>query len=58
MMVAIFEKICDCYAHPCKAEYKMRPKETIYSENEGENPKILKHNPKGQIVINFAAPRW
>ena len=36
MAVAISEKRCDCYAHPCKAEYKIRPKGPIYNNNEGE----------------------
>ena len=46
MAVTISEKRCDCYAHPCKDEYKMRQNEPIYSKNEGENPKIPKHNPR------------
>ena len=46
MAVAISEKRCDCYAHPCKAEYKMRPNGPIYSKNEGENPKSSKYNPR------------
>ena len=46
MAVAISEKRCDCYAHPWKSENKMRPNGTIYSKNEGENPKIPKHNPR------------
>ena len=35
MAVAISEKRGDCYAHPCKDEYKMRPKGPIYNNNEG-----------------------
>ena len=58
MVVAISEKRCDCYAYLCKAEYKMRPKGPIYNNNEGENPKSLKHNPKRCTIIKFAAPRW
>ena len=46
MVVAIFEKGCDCYTHPCKDGYKMGPKGTIYNKDEGENPKIPKHNPR------------
>ena len=46
MVMAIFEKRRDCYTHPCKAEYKMRPKEHVYNKYEGENPKIPKHNPR------------
>ena len=46
MEVAISDKRCDCYAHPCKCKYKMRRKGPIYSNNEGENPKIPKHNPR------------
>ena len=46
MMVAISEKICDCYAHPCKVKYKMRPKGPIYNKDKGENLKIPKHNPR------------
>ena len=46
MVVAIFEKRCGCYAHPCHDEYKMRPKMTISNNNEGDNPKIPKHNPR------------
>ena len=46
MVVAIFEKRCDYYAHLCKDEYKMRPKGPIYYNNEGENPKSPKHNPR------------
>ena len=44
MAVAISEKRCDCYAHPCKDEYKRRPKGPIYSKDEGDNPKVPKHN--------------
>ena len=46
MAVAIFEKRCDCYAHPCKDEYKRWPKGPIYRKDEGDNPKIPKHNPR------------
>ena len=46
MVVAISEKRCGCYAHPCQVEYKMRPKGPIYNKNEGENPKIPKPNPR------------
>ena len=46
MVVAIYEKRCGFYAHSCQAEYKMRPKGPIYNNNEGENPKIPKHNPR------------
>ena len=46
MVVAISEKRCDCYAYPCKSEYKMRPKGPIYNKNEGENQKSPKHNPR------------
>ena len=46
MTVVIFEKRCDYYAHPCKYEYKMRPKGPIYNKNEGGNPKSPKLNPK------------
>ena len=44
MVVAISEKRYGCYAHPCQDEYKMRPKGPIYNKDEGENPKIPKHN--------------
>ena len=44
MVVAILEKRHDCYAHPCKAEYKMRPKGPIYNKDEGKTPKIPKQN--------------
>ena len=46
MVVAISEKRCGFYAHPCQAEYKMRPKGPIYNKNQGENFKIPKHSPK------------
>ena len=46
MMVAISEKRCGFYAYPCQAEYKMRPKGPIYNNNEGENPKSPKRNPR------------
>ena len=46
MVVAISEKICGCYVHPFKYKYKMRPKGPIYNNNEGENPKSPKHNPR------------
>ena len=46
MVVVISEKRCDCYARSCKDEYKMRPKGPIYDNNEGENPKSPKHNPR------------
>ena len=46
MLVPISEKRCGYYAHPCKDEYKMRPKGYIYNKDEGENPKIPKHNPR------------
>ena len=46
MVLAIFEKRCGCYAHPCQAEYKMWPKGPIYNKNEGKNPKSPKHNPR------------
>ena len=46
MVVAIFEKKCGCYAHMFQAEYKMRPKGPIYNNNEGENPKTPKRNPR------------
>ena len=55
MVVAISEKSCGCYVHMCQAEYKMRPKRPIYNNNEGENPKSPKHNPRRWIVIKFAA---
>ena len=42
MAVAISEKRCDCYAHPCKDEYKMRPKGPIYNKHDGDNPKSPK----------------
>ena len=45
MAVAIYEKRCDCYAHPYKDEYKMRSKGPIYNKDEGENPKSPKNNP-------------
>ena len=35
MVVAIYEKRSDFYAHLCKAEYKMRPKGPIDNEDEG-----------------------
>ena len=44
MVVAISEKRCGYYAHPCQAEYKMRPKGPFYNKHEGENPKGPKHN--------------
>ena len=46
MVAGISEKRCGCYSHPCQDEYKMRPKGPIYNKNEGENPKIPKHNPR------------
>ena len=46
IVVVISEKRCGCYAHPCQEKYKMRPKGLIYNNNEGENPKIPKHNPR------------
>ena len=46
MVVAIFEKKCDYYAHPCKSEYKVSPKGPIYNKDEGKNPKSPKHNPR------------
>ena len=46
MVVVISKKSCDCYTHPCKAEYKMRPKGPIYNKDEGKNPKSPKHNPR------------
>ena len=46
MVVAISEKRCGCYAHPCQAEYKMKKKGAIYNNNEGENPKSPKRNPR------------
>ena len=46
MVVAISEKRCDCYAHPCKDKYKMSPKGPIYNKDEGKNPKSPKHNPR------------
>ena len=58
MVVAISEKRRGCYAHLCQADYKMRPKGPIYNNNEGENPKGLKHNPIRCIVVKFDAPRW
>ena len=45
MVVAIFEKRCGCYSHPCQVENKIRPKWIIYNKNEGENPKGAKHSP-------------
>ena len=45
MVVAISEKRCDCYTHPCKYEYKVRPKGPIYNKYDGENQKIQKHKP-------------
>ena len=44
MVVVIFEKRCGYYAHLCQDEYKMSPKGPIHNKNEGENPKIPKHN--------------
>ena len=46
MVVVVSEKRCDYYAHSCKIEYKMRPKGSIYNNNEGENPKSPKRNPR------------
>ena len=46
MVVAISEKRCGYYAHTCQDEYKMRPKGPIYNNNEGENPKSPKRNPR------------
>ena len=46
MVVAISEKRCGCYAHSYQDEYKMRQNGPIYNKNEGENPKIPKHNPR------------
>ena len=46
MVVAISKKRSGYYAHLCQAEYKMRPKGTIYNNNEGENPKSPKRNPR------------
>ena len=46
MVVAISEKKRGFYSHLCKVEYKMRPKGPIYKNNEGENPKSPKHNPR------------
>ena len=46
MVVAISKKRYDRYAHLCQDEYKMRPKGPIYNNNEGENPKSPKHNPR------------
>ena len=46
MVVAIFEKRCDNYAHLCKDEYKMSPKGPIYNKDEGENPQSPKLNPR------------
>ena len=46
MVVAMCEKRCGCYAHSCQDEYKMRPKRPIYNKNEGDYPKIPKHNPR------------
>ena len=46
MAVAISEKKCDYYAHLRKHEYKMRKNGPIYSNNEGENPKIPNHIPR------------
>ena len=46
MVVAISEKRCGYYAHPCQFEYKMSPKGPIYNKNEGENPKSPKCNPR------------
>ena len=39
MAVAISEKRCRSYTHPCQVEYKMRPKGPIYNNYEGEKPK-------------------
>ena len=39
MVVVISEKRCGYYTHPCQAEYKMRPKGSIYNKYEGQNPK-------------------
>ena len=46
MVVAISEKRRVYYAHPCQDQYKMRPKRPIYNNNECENPKIPKCNPR------------
>ena len=46
MAVAISEKSGGCYAHLCQDEYKIMPKGPIYNNNEGENTKIRKHNPR------------
>ena len=45
MVVAISEKRCGYYTHPCQSEYKMKQKGNIYSKNEGENQKSPKHSP-------------
>ena len=46
MVVAISEKRCGCYTYPSQAEYKMRPNRPIYNNNESENPKSPKRNPR------------
>ena len=46
MVVVVSEKRCGCYIHPFQYEYKMRPKGSIYNNNEGENPKSPKRNPR------------
>ena len=46
MLVVFFEKRCSCYAYMCQDEYKMRPNGPIYNNNEDENPKIPKRNPR------------
>ena len=40
MVVAISKKRCGCYAHPCQAKYKMRPKGPIYNKNEVRTQKV------------------
>ena len=40
MVVAISKKRCGYYAHPCQAEYEMRPKRPIYNKNEVRTPKV------------------
>ena len=46
MVIAISEKRCGYYAHPCQDEYKIRPNGPIYNKHGGENPKGRKHNPR------------
>ena len=55
MVVAISEKRCGCYAHPCKDEYKRRLKGPIYHKHEGKNPKFQSRTLGDEASTHFLA---